>query len=392
MSPSCVLISDNLCLLRFFVRTDVFGNSRIAFVVLAKHAILAAFEAVPQYEMLWMWYLAFPTVPPVFPTNAPQPRLGKKLFPSSTMGIKNVAVAGGTGNIGTPIVEEFVKAGFTVTLLSRDSKQPLPEGVKAIKAVDYSSVDSLKAALNGQDAVVSTLGSLALGNQSPLIDAAIAVGVKRFIPSEFGINTRKARDTPIGKIIAAKVSTVDYLIKKADASKGVFTWTGIATGLFFDWGLDHGFGGFDAKTKAASIYDSGNEKSQSSNVHFVGRAVAAVLKQAGEHFGTAGDKTANQYIEVASFSPSQNDVLKIVEAETGAKWTITHTKTADLQKLGEEKLTKGDFSAFGELLLVWQFKDGAGHAPDPKTSGNALLGLDGDDLKETLKSWIARSQ
>lgn len=289
-------------------------------------------------------------------------------------------------------MEELVRAGFTVTLLSRDASKPLPAGVAAVKAVDYSSVASLTAALAGQDAVVSTIGSAALGGQSPLVDAAVAAGVKRFIPSEFGINTRKARDAAIGKIIAAKVSTVDYLIQKADASGGAFTWTGIATGLFFDWGLDRGSVGLDVKSRAATVYDSGNERSQSSNVHFVGRAVAAVLQQAGAHWGTAGDKTANRYIEVASFAPSQNEVLRIVEAATGARWTVTHAETAALQRQGEDKLARGDFSAFSELLRVWQFQDGAGHAPDPKTGGNALLGLEEDDLAETLKGWLGRSQ
>jgi len=126
-----------------------------------------------------------------------------------------------------------VKAGFNVTILTRDaSKGGLPEGAK-VKAVDYSSTDSLKAALEGQDAVVSTLGGGALGGYYPLIDAAVAAGVQRFIPSEFGINTRKAIGTPIGSIVGGKVKTVDYLDQKAKENPG-FSWTGLAIGLFFD--------------------------------------------------------------------------------------------------------------------------------------------------------------
>jgi hypothetical protein len=100
--------------------------------------------------------------------------------------------------------------------------------------VDYSSVDSLKSALSGQDAVVSTLAGVAVGQpQRNAIDAALAVGVKRFIPSEFGINTRQARGTPIAQILAGKIATVDYLEELAAKNEG-FTWTGVTTGLFFD--------------------------------------------------------------------------------------------------------------------------------------------------------------
>ncbi len=103
-----------------------------------------------------------------------------------------------------------------------------------VKKVDYTSVDALKEALAGQDAVVSVLGTFAVGGQQPLIDAAIAVGARRFIPSEFGVNTRKAIGKPIGKILEGKIKTVDYLIEKAKENPN-FSWTGISIGLFFDF-------------------------------------------------------------------------------------------------------------------------------------------------------------
>lgn len=54
---------------------------------------------------------------------------------------------------------------------------------------DYSSHEDLVSAFKGQDAVVSTVGAPALGDQIKLINAAIEAGVKYFIPSEFGGNT-----------------------------------------------------------------------------------------------------------------------------------------------------------------------------------------------------------
>ena len=82
---------------------------------------------------------------------------------------------------------------------------------------------------------MSVVGAPGVPAQRVAIDAAVAAGVKRFIPSEFGINTRKVRGTLIGKILAGKIAVVDYLEEVVAKGDGAFTWTGLTTGLFFDW-------------------------------------------------------------------------------------------------------------------------------------------------------------
>lgn len=136
--------------------------------------------------------------------------------------------------MGRAIVEELINAGYNVTAFTRGgSLATFPPGV-AVEQVDYGSLESLNAALQGQDAVVSAIATVAVGGQTSLINAAIQQGVKRFIPSEFGINTRIVEGTPIGKIVQDKVKTVDYLDEKSKANPR-FTWTGVSSGLFFDW-------------------------------------------------------------------------------------------------------------------------------------------------------------
>lgn len=122
-----------------------------------------------------------------------------------------------------------------MTVLSRSNKQDdVPKGA-VVKAVDYDSLESLKTALAGQDAVVSTIASPAVGTQQQnVVDAAYASGVKRFIPSEFGINTRQLQGLKIAQILAGKTKLVDNLQKKAEENKS-FTWTGISNGLFFHY-------------------------------------------------------------------------------------------------------------------------------------------------------------
>ena len=132
------------------------------------------------------------------------------------------------------------------------------------------------------------------------------------------------------------------------------------------------------------MHDSGNEPSQHTNLYFAGRAVAGVLQHPAE--------TANKYLEVSSFNPSQNDIVRILEEFTGATWTTNRVDTKELQRQGEEKVAKGDFSAFPALLSVVQYQDGIGNAPGPGVRANELLGLPGEeDLRAQLKAWVEKN-
>ncbi|KAH6654297.1 hypothetical protein BKA67DRAFT_592489 [Truncatella angustata] len=291
--------------------------------------------------------------------------------------IKNVAVIGASGNVGKPITEALLADGFNVTVLTRNSSSStFPSGV-TVKKVDYDSVKSLEDALQGQDAVVSAAASPAVGNQYPIIDAALNAGVKRFIPSEFGINTRTVQHEGLKTIIAGKIKVADYLAEKSKGNPS-FTWTGVANGLFFDWGLRLSGLGFDKSGKSANIIDSGNTPFFASNLSFIGKAVAAILKNA--------DKTANQYLSIASFTITQNQLLKIVEEESGTKWTTEQIKSSDLDKIGYEKLEKKDFSAFRDFLQVYLYKDGGDSANTELANG--LLGLKEEDPRPTIKKFL----
>lgn len=112
----------------------------------------------------------------------------------------------------------------------------------------------------------------------------------------------------------------------------------------------------------------------------IGKAVAAVLKRP--------ELTVNRYISIASFNPTQNDVLALAEKITGEKWTINKVSTAEQQQIGVEKLSKGDYSAFSNLLRKRVYGDGAGLAVQGPDNAIDLLGLKEDDLEGTLRTWL----
>ncbi|KAK3938163.1 hypothetical protein QBC46DRAFT_318189 [Diplogelasinospora grovesii] len=302
------------------------------------------------------------------------------------MAIKNVAVVGASGNVGAPLVKALLAANFHVTAISREeSTSTFPEGVSVLKA-DLGSVDSLTKAFAGQDAVVSTIAIPALGSQEALVDAAVAAGVRRFLPSEFGHHTLKLatqKGEMLAQLLGSKTQLLEHIIEKSK-SNPEFTWTGLATSPFTDWGLDHGFWKINLKDKTAEIVDSGDEPASTSSLGFVAQAVVAVLQHEQE--------TANKFLDVVEFTLSQNQLLKIFEEETGEKFTVTHTTTADVLKDGHEKLAKGDFSAFVNFLWAYSFRDGSDHAVKEEDKANTLLGLKSGDIRQLVKDYIKNKQ
>lgn len=91
-----------------------------------------------------------------------------------------VAHIGGTGKVGGKILEELLRRGHTVTVISRH-----PETAPASKNVSYSPGDitnpaALAPILRNHDAVISSVTFLP-GSSPQLLDAVRKSGVKRYI-------------------------------------------------------------------------------------------------------------------------------------------------------------------------------------------------------------------
>jgi hypothetical protein len=115
-------------------------------------------------------------------------------------------------------------------LSRKTSTGTFPDGIKVYKT-DFSESDLLTA-FKGQDAIVSTVGAGGFAEQTTIINAAVAAGVKRFMPSELSVNTLSKTVQDLVPIFQAKKEVLDYLGTKE--SEGL-SWTGIATGPLFDW-------------------------------------------------------------------------------------------------------------------------------------------------------------
>jgi len=109
---------------------------------------------------------------------------------------KIILIAGGTGNLGQRIINALLKKDAEVRVVVRPSsdigkiKNLENLGVKVFK-VNMSNIEEVSNACIGASCVVSALAGLReviIDTQKILLDAAIAAGVSRFIPSDYSLD------------------------------------------------------------------------------------------------------------------------------------------------------------------------------------------------------------
>jgi uncharacterized protein YbjT (DUF2867 family) len=114
---------------------------------------------------------------------------------------QTIALVGATGDLGGRILSALTARGVTVRALVRSTTpSPALDSVRAAGGtpvpVDFADPATLRPALAGADCVVSVLNGLEpviLDLQGRLLDAAIEVGVPRFIPSDFSLDFTRTR-------------------------------------------------------------------------------------------------------------------------------------------------------------------------------------------------------
>lgn len=279
--------------------------------------------------------------------------------------LRNIALAGATCNLGPAILQQLVKAEFRVTVLTRrSSAHKFPASV-TVKPVDYDSVESLTAALQGQDAVVSTLGLGALTKQFHLVEAAIKANVKRFIPSEFGPDTTNPKTATLA-VSADKVAIQKLLAK--EAAKGSISYTYVFTGPIFDWCLKAGLI-LNAEERSIPLYDGGERHFSTTTLESVGKAVVGVLRK--------HDETKNRGVYVQDAAPSLKQIKAMAEKATGTAWrgmdvSVENDMLAPaLAELDKENLDPSIFTLPLAVASIW----GEGYGSHLPSLDNGLLGL-----------------
>ncbi|KAL9095445.1 MAG: hypothetical protein Q9165_002316 [Trypethelium subeluteriae] len=312
--------------------------------------------------------------------------------------IEKVAVVGAGGNVGKFITEALVKAGkFKVTAITRaDSSSQLPPHVET-KKVDYNDQSSLVSALQGQDALVITLGVMALDAEPKLVDAAAAAGVPWILPNVWSPdmdNESLSKETLVGDKIQA---TKQHILKL-----GKSNFISVSTGFWYEYSLAIPAAyGFDFKDKTVTLFDEGTTKIQTSTWPQVGRAVASILSLKIAPDGASDnspnlEQYKNKYIYTNSFTISQRDILDSVLRVTKTQesdWKIEKEPSHQRYAAGMQALQTGDPTAFAKILYSRVFfPDGSGNIEDTKGLANGLLNLPKENLDEYTEVAIERSK
>lgn len=255
--------------------------------------------------------------------------------------LQNIAVAGASGLLGKPIIAALLSSGFTVTALTRagSTSQPtFPSGV-TVKEVDYSSPSSLESALQNQHALISALTTTSLASQYPLFTAAIKVGVKRILPSEFGSDTTAAanRDNPVYK---QKIEIEAWLAEQVKGTET--TYTSVINNCFLDWGLSFGFLA-NVKEKKISLWDGGETEYSVTTLAGVAKGVVGILKHP--------EQTRNRHVKIHDAVLTQKKLLKLAQKAVGEEgWTVDEPSTAEAEKKSWEVFKAEPSNVFGWLL------------------------------------------
>ena len=257
--------------------------------------------------------------------------------------IKNVTLVGGSGHLGKFVLEKLLASNkFNVQVLQRTgSSSTYAETVKVVEA-DFEGLQSLTAALKGQDAVVSTVGDNGVPGQSLLIDAAITAGVKRFLPSNFGSNMSNpnSRKLPVFK---GKVMIEDYLIAKSKTAD--LTYTFVYTGGFTDFVIPAKVI-MDFSEYKPTIFNGGDSRFSCTSLPTVGDAVVGILSHPAE--------TQNRAVYVSESFISQNQLLSLAKSLAPNKpWAPIEADLNVVFAGALERLAQGqhDFPTVISILL-----------------------------------------
>lgn len=294
--------------------------------------------------------------------------------------IKNVAIVGAAGSLGSVIFKKLLSAGvFNVRVLRRvGSKSTFPSGISVVD-IDYDSPASLKAALDGQDAIVVTLaGSFA--DELPLIDAAVAAGVQRFIPSSFGsdLDNANTRQLPV---FADKKKTHEKLVEVSQNSD--LSYTEVYNSAFLDWGLEKDFL-LRISDYKPQLIDGGDLPFSATTLGSVADAVVGILKNP--------EGTKNKALFIHDLVITQNQLLTMGKrVAPGKPWEPQVVKLDDLISGANERLAKGLYDMETFVPFLWQAVMGPGYGGKFERVDNELLGLKGkteEDVVEILKELI----
>jgi uncharacterized protein YbjT (DUF2867 family) len=245
--------------------------------------------------------------------------------------MKKILIAGATGNLGPHLVKELTLQGHRVNALIRpetmknDQKMCLlrEAGVHIIEG-DLNDPASLAKACEGQEVVISAVGAGQIMLQVELAKAAKTAGVKRFIPSEFGVDP-----------FAASLDSCDLFNLKAAAQKQIrdigIPLTPIYTNGFMEfWATGLGQLGPTSPPAKVQLFSDGTKDAYMVALPDIARYVNAIVED---------PSTVNRDISICAVKTNQLDLINTWEQISGKKVVIQSVSSLELDQIIDNSQT-----------------------------------------------------
>ncbi|KAI9712788.1 MAG: hypothetical protein M1820_001410 [Bogoriella megaspora] len=238
--------------------------------------------------------------------------------------IRKVAILGASGSLGQVVVPALLESGFIVTIISRPGGRGVAVSSKAVetKEVAYDDLSGLTGALRDQEALVEIFNPAASVYQRTIIQAALAAGIEHLITNEFGLDTFNPNITKLPsaqvKVQAQQVLEEELQIAIAKGNSSPLAWTGIFSGVWYDWAIREGKFWVNPTTRTITRFGSGNQKTSISRTALNGEAVVAILREP--------ERFRNRPAYFASHTITTNELIALIgETSQGTEkpWTIT---------------------------------------------------------------------
>ncbi|KAI0891316.1 hypothetical protein F4806DRAFT_309567 [Annulohypoxylon nitens] len=293
-------------------------------------------------------------------------------------GIRNILIIGATGSFGSILLNEVQKEpSFTLTILQRaSSKFQPPAHFKSIVIPDSYPTDDLVAAFKGQDVVINCMSTLTVPDQFRMIDAAIVAGVKRYVPSEYGLNNMRPDTQALNLVFHTKGKIQEYLREKA--AVGAIEWMAIACGMWLKWGMGHDFVGMHVRERRFVFWDDGEGYFSCTTEENTAMALVRALMRPEE--------TKNRALFLSDFSINQKQLLAAIEKVQGKKYTTESIDGEAFIKEKQEAVRNGDYLAtFALIETGFAMGKFGGHLEkEPGEIMNEKLGLPKHSLEEVV--------
>ncbi|KAK3215964.1 hypothetical protein GRF29_8g1676631 [Pseudopithomyces chartarum] len=281
------------------------------------------------------------------------------------MSLERIVLIGGTGNLGSLVLKHLLSSPsqFSISLLSRRSSTSpkAPSGGSVVEVDNDYPHAQLVEAFHGADAVISAISMAGMHHQQKFIDACVEAKVKRYIPTEFGLDDLPQWLLDLRPMFKTKHDIRDHLASKESTG---LTWTSICCNAFFEMGIANGFFQFDWKEKKAALIGDGSAKWPVTTLDTVAIAVVKVLEKS--------EATANKVILIQDFMTSQAEILEEIEKQTG-KWNVERYDFEPWLEEAKEKVKQGQNESLPKLTFA--VAQEAGDWREKENSANELLGL-----------------